>query len=163
VLTLHTVWSISVPIALVEALAGERRETPWLGNIGLAVTAVLFGLGIAGMTSFSIATTHFVASAPQLIATVVIVALLVALAFVLPRPAITPVEGRAVPNRWLVGVGALIISGAFKAGLSRDWPPGCTCSVCWFWRGWPSGRSCTGRARPTGARRTVSDWRAARC
>ena len=44
VLTLHTVWSISVPIALVEALTPRRRTTPWLGPVGLIVTALLFVL-----------------------------------------------------------------------------------------------------------------------
>ncbi|HUR06489.1 MAG TPA: hypothetical protein VM347_28345 [Nonomuraea sp.] len=39
VLALHTVWSMSVPIALVEELTGERRTTPWLGKVGLTVTA----------------------------------------------------------------------------------------------------------------------------
>src|SRR5579871_3888487 len=34
VLTLHTVWSISVPIALVEGLYAERRTQPWLGRLG---------------------------------------------------------------------------------------------------------------------------------
>lgn len=41
VLALHTVWSICVPIAIVEAFVPDRR--PWLGRVGLAVVAVLFG------------------------------------------------------------------------------------------------------------------------
>ncbi|MGW4476128.1 hypothetical protein ACWENQ_41265 [Nonomuraea sp. NPDC004354] len=44
VLAIHGVWSIAVPISLVEA--GSRRpDTPWLGKIGLTVTAILFLLG----------------------------------------------------------------------------------------------------------------------
>ncbi|MFC7585460.1 hypothetical protein ACFQYP_18275 [Nonomuraea antimicrobica] len=39
---MHTIWSISVPIAIVESLAGPRRTTPWLGKVGLGVTAALF-------------------------------------------------------------------------------------------------------------------------
>jgi hypothetical protein len=38
VLALHVVWSICVPIALVEACVPDRAETPWLGRLGLAVT-----------------------------------------------------------------------------------------------------------------------------
>src|ERR1700722_15983734 len=45
VLTLHTVWSISVSIALVEALVPNRATTPWLKNLGLAVTVLLFAFG----------------------------------------------------------------------------------------------------------------------
>ncbi len=44
VLAIHGVWSIAVPISMVEA--GSRRpETPWLGKVGLTVSAVLFLLG----------------------------------------------------------------------------------------------------------------------
>ncbi|PGK86912.1 hypothetical protein CN911_30130, partial [Bacillus thuringiensis] len=34
VLTLHTVWSTSVPIALIESFIPNRKTTPWLGKIG---------------------------------------------------------------------------------------------------------------------------------
>ena len=37
----HAVWSIAVPIAVVETLVPERRTTPWLGRAGLTVTAVV--------------------------------------------------------------------------------------------------------------------------
>ncbi|WP_206061036.1 hypothetical protein [Nonomuraea basaltis] len=44
VLAIHGVWSIAVPISIVEA--GSRRpDTPWLGKVGLTVSAVLFLLG----------------------------------------------------------------------------------------------------------------------
>jgi hypothetical protein len=44
VLAIHGVWSIAVPISLVEA--GSRRpDTPWLGKLGLTMTAILFLLG----------------------------------------------------------------------------------------------------------------------
>ena len=36
----HSVWSIAIPIALVELLFPDRGRTPWLGRVGLALTAV---------------------------------------------------------------------------------------------------------------------------
>ncbi|MGZ3305306.1 MAG: hypothetical protein ACXU8U_05540, partial [Asticcacaulis sp.] len=33
VISIHVIWSISVPIALAEALFRDRREEPWLGWI----------------------------------------------------------------------------------------------------------------------------------
>jgi hypothetical protein len=36
----HSVWSIAVPIALVELLFLDRARTPWLGRVGLALIAV---------------------------------------------------------------------------------------------------------------------------
>jgi hypothetical protein len=122
VLGLHTIWSISAPIAVMEVLAGDRRATPWLGRIGLAVTAVLFAIGIVGTTLVGFSTSHFIASSPQLVATVVVVLGLVAVAFAFGRgaPAAEPsAEGSAAPNPWLVAAFALVASSGFKL-LPRD-------------------------------------------
>ena len=67
VLTLHTAWSISTSIALVEASFPDRAEIPWLGNHGLAVTVVLFILGVAVTTLGQIRQDPFVASPVQLV------------------------------------------------------------------------------------------------
>lgn len=42
VLSIHAIWSTAVPIALVESFTPEAWRTPWLGKVGLTVTAVLF-------------------------------------------------------------------------------------------------------------------------
>jgi hypothetical protein len=68
VLTLHVVWSISVPIAMVEVLANGRRTEPWLGRAGLIVTALLFLAGVGVMTAFSVAASAVVAAPLQLVA-----------------------------------------------------------------------------------------------
>ncbi|WP_275467192.1 hypothetical protein [Streptomyces noursei] len=48
VLSMHSVWSICVPIALVEAF-GADRPRPWLGRPGLALTGAVFVAGpVAG-------------------------------------------------------------------------------------------------------------------
>ena len=44
-LMVHAIWSISTPIALIEACVPERARTPWLGRVGLVVTVVVFLLG----------------------------------------------------------------------------------------------------------------------
>ncbi|WP_214320605.1 hypothetical protein [Nonomuraea sediminis] len=112
VLCLHTVWSVSVPIALVEELAGEQRTTPWLGKAGLGVAAVLALLGAAFTTVFSYQMSHFLASVPQLVAIVVIVVALVVAAFRLPRRT-TPVTGTA-PSPWLVLAVTLVAGLVFE-------------------------------------------------
>ncbi len=81
VLALHTVWSISVPIALIEATVPRRATTPWLGNWGLAVTAMLFVLGAAANTAIGFHTDHFLASPAQFATSAAVVVLLVAGAF----------------------------------------------------------------------------------
>jgi hypothetical protein len=108
----HAIWSISLPIAIVETLVPDRQTTPWLGNLGVTVTGVVFLLG-AGM----ILADHqqrFLASAPQLAgATAVILALIGAAFAIRPRP--RPRRDRRPPNPWLVGVVALVTSNLFFA------------------------------------------------
>ena len=41
----HGIWSISTPIALVEACVPDRARTPWLGRVGLVVVTLVFLLG----------------------------------------------------------------------------------------------------------------------
>ena len=113
VLTLHTVWSISVPVALVEEVTGTR---PWLGRTGLAVSAGLFVFGSVAVfvQSYSVGD-HFVAPPIKLVISAVIVVLLVVAAFRVPfgRPAIAP---GPVPTGWImagiaVAAGLLVMSG----------------------------------------------------
>jgi len=42
---IHAVWSITVPIVLIEAFVPQRRTTPWLSNVGLCVAASLYLTG----------------------------------------------------------------------------------------------------------------------
>jgi hypothetical protein len=112
VLTLHTVWSISVSIALVEALVPDRATTPWLGWPGVAVIAVLFILGAAASTAIEIRQDHYVASMAQFVWAGVVCAAAVGAAFRLPRRSTGPVPGW-VPSPWLVGAGALAAGSVF--------------------------------------------------
>ena len=114
VLTLHTVWSISVSIGLVEALVPDRATMPWLGRTGLTVVAILFILAAAAMARFSIHQdrNHFVASVPQFGISGVVFLLVLAAGLRLPRPSGTR-DPQAAPRPWIVGTTALIFSSAF--------------------------------------------------
>jgi hypothetical protein len=103
VLALHTVWSISVPIALIEATVPRHASTPWLGNWGLAVTAVLYVLGAAANTAIGFHTDHYIATPAQLATSAAIVILLAVVAFRLPagqptRPHPAPPKQSPVPG-----------------------------------------------------------------
>ena len=118
VLALHTVWSISVPIALVEEWT-ERRTVPWLRTPGLVVAAVLFVLGAVVTTLSSYSNGHFMASWPQLATVAVVVAALIVAAFALPRRAgerPAGVVGRTAPAPWIVLV--LTLAGGALVMLS---------------------------------------------
>lgn len=121
VLSLHTIWSISVPIALVETFVPGRRTVPWLGRTGLAVTAALFALGVALWCWGSRMEAHFEATAGQYTGAAVVIVALVVLAFAVPLRA-RPVDRRA-PSPWLVGVLTLVLTSLLLA-LVMFWPGG---------------------------------------
>jgi hypothetical protein len=110
VLALHAVWSISVPIALVEEWT-PRRTTPWLRTPGLVLACLLLALGIFGTTASSYGNDHYFAGWPKALTVVVIVIALVVSAFALPR---RPFEAAgAAPSVWTMFVVALAAGGLF--------------------------------------------------
>ncbi|MGH9495572.1 MAG: hypothetical protein ACRD3B_11285 [Candidatus Sulfotelmatobacter sp.] len=115
VLTLHTVWSVSVSIGLVEALVPERATQPWLRMLGLTVVSVLFVAVAIMMTKFSIKQdhNHFIATKAQFVWSAGFVVTVAAAAFFLPKskPRETPASA---PNPWVVGVAALLLTSLFE-------------------------------------------------
>ncbi|HEY3505395.1 MAG TPA: hypothetical protein VGN37_21745 [Actinocatenispora sp.] len=109
VLVLHMVWSIGVPIAVAELLTPGRRTTPWLGRVGLAVTAVLYAVGLAVIGVSTYGQSRFMASAGQLAGVVVAAAALVVLAVVLGRR-----RTRRQPHAsWVPRPAVLVVASAF--------------------------------------------------
>ena len=114
VLTLHAVWSIGVSIALAEALFARRGEYPWLGRKGLVISGVVFVLGLVLV--------HFVGgegyqlSVGQLALSLVLVALIAAVAFLVPTRRVTQaIDPRQTPSPWLAGAAAFVLTSAFMA------------------------------------------------
>jgi hypothetical protein len=121
VLTMHTVWSISVSIALAEALTPRRATEPWLGNVGLVSTALLFAL-IAVLASLDAVRSdkgHFVASAGQFTWSAVLAVVVIVIAFLVPRPSPRARPGW-VPSPGLVGLGTLA-TGSFVLLVPGAW------------------------------------------
>jgi hypothetical protein len=112
VLTLHAVWSISTSIALAEAVVPDRATTPWLGWLGLSITAILFVLAAVASTKFEIKQDHFIASTRQFVVSGVACLVVIAAAFRLPHRSSPLTEGW-VANPWLVGAGALAAGSIF--------------------------------------------------
>ncbi len=121
VLTLHTVWSISVPIALVEALVRDQNE-PWLGKTGLAVITLVFMFGAAIIFWGTQRQEHFVASSSQLIGAALVVVGLIVAAFLVSAPQRR--IDRQAPAPWKVGVFSFLIASTFFGlrYLLTDWP-----------------------------------------
>jgi hypothetical protein len=128
VLALHTVWSISVPIALAEGLVPGRRTTPWLRTPGLIVATVLFVVGAVATLAVSYASDHFLAPWPTLVVVLLIVAALVVVALRLPRAdkaAQDPGhDTRPAPSAWIVFALTLAAGAVFMLGskILPTWP-----------------------------------------
>jgi hypothetical protein len=116
VLTLHTVWSIGTPVALVEEATVSRREQPWTRTPGLIAASTLFVVGCVVTFQFTYSDSHFLASPAQLAVSGLVVVALVTVALVLPRRpdnAEAAPAGRGVPAAWTVFAGALAAGAVF--------------------------------------------------
>jgi hypothetical protein len=109
VLAIHVIWSIAVPIALAESLFPSHRSTPWLGRVGLGVTALLYAAGVAAITAFF--ASKFFAAPAQIAAALILAAVLVFAAFKLPRPAAKR-DGDA-PSPLIAGLSSFGLTFAF--------------------------------------------------
>ena len=78
VLTLHVVWSIATPIALVESLWPGRE--PWGGRVALGVTTGLLVLGALAIAGVSWSSSGFLAGPGQLVGAAGLAVILVVVA-----------------------------------------------------------------------------------
>jgi hypothetical protein len=99
ILSLHVIWSICTPIGLVELLFAERRTTPWLGKIGLSVSALGY---VAGLTMLTMAFVRSFSAQPFQYGIVVllIVTGLVVVYFVSRSGRAGPRRSGAAPSPW---------------------------------------------------------------
>jgi len=119
VLTLHTIWSISTSIALVEACVPDRASTPWLGAFGLTTDTILFVLAAVASTRFTIQHDHFIATTRQFVASAIICLGAILIACVLPQHASSRDENPA-PSPWMAGALSLIAGSIFLV-IPKAW------------------------------------------
>jgi hypothetical protein len=142
----HTIWSISIPIAIVEMLTPVRRNTPWLGKVGLTITSILYLFGCWLIFDDLQTTEGFLASSAQMIGATVVALSLIAIAFATKKRPAT-LTARPVPNPWLLGVVTFVVASIFMA-RPENWLGGVVmgililCGAFWliaFWsrqQGW---------------------------
>ncbi|MCP2329047.1 hypothetical protein HDA40_007554 [Hamadaea flava] len=125
IIALHAVWSISVPIALVESLTPARRTTPWLGGFGLTVVGVLYAVGCVLVFYGNYLDTRFLASPAQQIGMAVVIAGVIVAAFLLPRRIRLPrLTGRR-PEPGGAALSAFFLTSAF-------WAPAVLVTAAWY-------------------------------
>jgi hypothetical protein len=107
----HAVWSIGVPIALVETVAGRE---PWLGRVGLVATAALYVFGCLIIFGDQRDATGFLATPTERLAVAATALVLIVVAFAGGRRRREPGTG-PVPRPVPVGVGAFVLTSVFFA------------------------------------------------
>jgi hypothetical protein len=110
-LAVHTIWSISVPIAITETL-GDDHTRPWLGRKGLAVVAVVFVLATSLLSAMQIAQSKFVATPAELAWCGAAIAGLVVLGFLAGRRS-APRRDVIAPRPWLVGAASFAVTSLY--------------------------------------------------
>lgn len=108
----HAIWSISIPIAIVEMLTPARRLKPWLGNKGLAATVALYLFGCWIIFSDLQSNEQFLASPMQMLGAAAVALGLIITAFALKKTR-TTTAARPTPKPWVVGAAAFVLSNAF--------------------------------------------------
>jgi hypothetical protein len=107
-LAIHTIWSISVPIAITETFSASRTR-PWLGNKGLTFVAVIFVLASAMLSVMQIAGSGFIAAPAELAWCTAVIAALILTGFLTGREPVPPRETTS-PRPWMLGAGALAVT-----------------------------------------------------
>ena len=124
VLSIHVIWSMAVPIGLTEALFYETEQKPWLGKIGLTLSAVLLAFGSIAGAHFQRTKDPFRETSPEIVAMMIVILLLVIVAFRFPRRA--PSQSSRPAPAAIVGVASLVLGTAvmtiYGRGSSVGWP-----------------------------------------
>lgn len=110
-LMVHGIWSISTPIALIEACVPDRARTPWLARVGLSVVAAAFLFGAVATTLMGYKHDRFLASKAQFAGAAVVIVVLVILAFRVPGNR-RYAAYRLAPLAWILGLVALAFASA---------------------------------------------------
>ncbi|MEU6715307.1 hypothetical protein ABZ897_27915 [Nonomuraea sp. NPDC046802] len=117
----HTVWSISVPIAIMETLAGPRRTTPWLGTTGFRVLASIIAAFVLLVVGYVVIEGIYLAGPPQYAGAALAIAAIIAIGLRL-RGGAPGLPGSA-PSPWSMLAFALA-AGAFFVLLYATDPTG---------------------------------------
>lgn len=125
VVSIHVGWSICTPIGLVECLFPQQLKTPWLKKRGIIIAGIAFLAGSAFIATVSQKQSPYMASPLQLLSIVVIAALLVVTAFMVPKPATFNVSEK--PNSALLFIapcicGSILMALQVSAEKTWHWP-----------------------------------------
>jgi len=127
VISIHVIWSMSVPIGMTEVLFKNKRDQSWLGPVGIVVFSLLFLAGAALVAGFTYKSLPFMASPAQFAVTGLAVAALIVAAFLMPksgRASARPAPHPVVLFVAALGGGSTLILVEHLAAQTWRWPWG---------------------------------------
>ena len=126
VITIHVVWSITVPIALAESMFPAHREVPWLGTLGRVSYTLAFLAGCTLIAVFSYKQTPFMATPMQFGAVGALIVALCMAAVKLPKPG--SAAAKAPPDivmlflaSFIAGSALMLTRRELESGLHLGW------------------------------------------
>ncbi len=111
VLSMHTIWSICVPIAIVETF-GRDHTRPWLGPVGVTLTGALFVAASVFLAAAQAGSEHFMASPAQFAGSAAVIVALIAAGLLLGRRPARTADTDA-PRPWPVAAASFAVSGLY--------------------------------------------------
>jgi hypothetical protein len=122
VIGIHAIWSITVPIALVESAFPLQRDRPWLKTPGRVLHALAFLAGCTLIAVFSYKQVPFMATPMQFGVVGAAIVALCLTAFRLPKPRVTPAT--AGPAKAVLLLASLVAGSLFMVAARKaesDW------------------------------------------
>lgn len=114
----HAIWSIAMPIALVDLLFPRVYRKPLLSNRGLVVAAVTYalGVGVVAYIARTIVAPGYAAPVHLLVATAIVTTILVGLGlYLLPRVRTAARDRIFAPRLWQVGLFGILAGFVFMS------------------------------------------------
>jgi hypothetical protein len=122
VVSIHVIWSIAVPIALVESAFPAQRDRPWLRTLGRVMYALVFLAGCVLIAIFSQRQSAFMATPAQFTVVGAMILALCAAAFLLPKRAAR--TARSAPHWSVLSLASFAAGTAFMLaarGAQSEW------------------------------------------
>ncbi|MCK0472745.1 hypothetical protein [Halalkalibacter sp. APA_J-10(15)] len=104
----HVIWSIMIPIVIMEIFFPNRKKYPWLSNVNLTIIIILYLLASLFIFQDQMTMDQFLPSVTQFFVTGIIVIALIITSFTVGKHNLTRIE-KTAPHPFFVGTVTLFL------------------------------------------------------